>query len=215
MKDFRPISLVDSMYKILAKVLANRIKKVMNKVPLRQPSFARETKQWRCFSAVLAITQIRCSFEDKKAWLHNSSGVFSVASFRRSLECPLDNERMDSNFIWQRLCPPKVEIFAWHLFKGRVIVRKLLIRLGSSLVSDERCPICKDGEETLVSLSSFEQRFDATISTAVHPPYIQQVYNGFAPEGYHLCPACGSLYRFQRRTAVHPPYVQQVNISQT
>ena len=32
MKDFRPINLVGDLYKILAKVLANRIKRVMRKV---------------------------------------------------------------------------------------------------------------------------------------------------------------------------------------
>ena len=45
LKDFRPISLVGSLYKLLAKVLANRIEKVMGKVILESQNAFVEGKQ--------------------------------------------------------------------------------------------------------------------------------------------------------------------------
>ena len=45
LKDFRPISLVDNLYKLLAKVLANRIKKVMGKVILESQNAFVEGRQ--------------------------------------------------------------------------------------------------------------------------------------------------------------------------
>ena len=47
LKDFRPISLVGSLYKLLAKVLANRLKKVMVKIVSKsQNALWREGKSW-------------------------------------------------------------------------------------------------------------------------------------------------------------------------
>ncbi|RVX11631.1 hypothetical protein CK203_015892 [Vitis vinifera] len=45
LKDFRPISLMESLYKLLAKVLANKIKKVMEKVILKSQNAFVEGRQ--------------------------------------------------------------------------------------------------------------------------------------------------------------------------
>ena len=45
LKDFRPISLVGSLYKLLAKVLANRLKKVMGKIVSKSQNAFAEGRQ--------------------------------------------------------------------------------------------------------------------------------------------------------------------------
>ena len=49
LKDFRPISLVGSLYKLLANVLANRIKKVMRKVILESQNAFVVNRFWMQF----------------------------------------------------------------------------------------------------------------------------------------------------------------------
>ena len=61
-KDLRPISLVGGLYKILSKVLANRIKRVMDKVISKsQNAFVQGRNSGRCTDC-----QRDCGFNLKK-----------------------------------------------------------------------------------------------------------------------------------------------------
>ncbi|KAK3219658.1 hypothetical protein Dsin_013628 [Dipteronia sinensis] len=51
-------------------------------------------------------------------------------------------------FIWQGICPPKVENFVWQLLKERVMVRQVIQRLYRSLVFNLECPLCNKEEES-------------------------------------------------------------------
>ncbi|KAK3218646.1 hypothetical protein Dsin_012616 [Dipteronia sinensis] len=50
---------------------------------------------------------------DTIGWLFNANGLFTVISFRRSLELNGGVEDPSYDFIRQGICPSKVEIFAW------------------------------------------------------------------------------------------------------
>ena len=56
LKDYRPISLVGSLYKILAKVLANRLKKVMNTVI--SPTQMAFVKDWQIVDSFVIAEEV-------------------------------------------------------------------------------------------------------------------------------------------------------------
>ena len=86
MKDFRPISLVGSLYKLLVKVLANRIKKVMGKV-ISEPQYAFvEGKQ------ILNVVLIANEAVDSRL-KSNQGGVL----------CKLDIEKAYDHVSWKFL----------------------------------------------------------------------------------------------------------------
>ena len=63
---------------------------------------------------------------DALGWQPCSNGYFSVSSFRRCCEEVGVSDDGSSSWLWQGLCPPKVELFAWQLSKGRVMVRDVI-----------------------------------------------------------------------------------------
>ena len=83
LKDFRPISLVGSLYKLIAKVLANRLKKVMNGlVNLAQNSFV-EGRQ--ILDASLIVNEVIDSMQKRK---------------ERGIICKLDIEKAYDQINW-------------------------------------------------------------------------------------------------------------------
>ncbi|KAK0596424.1 hypothetical protein LWI29_015555 [Acer saccharum] len=92
---------------------------------------------------------IRNSIHDSVAWSFSNNGMFSVKSFRNNLENFPVEFHSCSSFLWKNLCPPKVEIFAWQLRKGRIMVRDVLVRFSMGNDLSGNCLLCNNGDETI------------------------------------------------------------------
>ncbi|KAK0608412.1 hypothetical protein LWI29_030312 [Acer saccharum] len=119
-------------------------------VSLRRPLFDWEFDQWRCFLLALDTICIRRDIPDALAWSFSSNGCFSVGSFRRCLESfGGQSSSVVCPFLWQGICPPKVEIFLWQMLKGRLLVRVVLSKFGLSNLTNFDCPLCGKMPETI------------------------------------------------------------------
>ncbi|KAK2640843.1 hypothetical protein Ddye_022606 [Dipteronia dyeriana] len=89
------------------------------------------------------------SIFDSLIWVFDSSGEFSVKSFRKCMEDR--NAQGGSVFkeVWLNICPPKIELFVWQLLHGRVLVREVLSRFGIQVCTNLECPFCQSNEESV------------------------------------------------------------------
>ncbi|KAK3204677.1 hypothetical protein Dsin_018723 [Dipteronia sinensis] len=71
-------------------------------------------------------------------------GQFTVRSFQRCLEDIRVKEFYNEDNIWQRICPSKVEIFTWHLIKGRIMDKKVMHRFGFDPSQSLNCKLCNE-----------------------------------------------------------------------
>ena len=101
------------------------------KVMLRRQVFDWERDQWNAFVCRLDQFKPRILFSDALAWLFSPKGIFSVGSFRKSLEELREGATVaDSSLVWQGICPLKVEIFSWQLLRGRIMVSRVMTNFG-------------------------------------------------------------------------------------
>ncbi|KAK2635226.1 hypothetical protein Ddye_030018 [Dipteronia dyeriana] len=59
---------------------------------------------------------------DALVWKLRPDGIFLVGSFLGCLDDPSMVSPFDPKLIWSGFYPPKIEIFAWQLLRGRVMV---------------------------------------------------------------------------------------------
>ncbi|KAK2662917.1 hypothetical protein Ddye_001491 [Dipteronia dyeriana] len=86
---------------------------------------------------------------DALAWAYNSNGTFSVRSFQSCLEKDEAESLEFPNILWQGICPPKIEVFAWQLSKGRIMVRQRLHRVTNGVLQSKQCVLCNLEDETV------------------------------------------------------------------
>ena len=76
----------------------------------------------------------------------DKKGQYTVKANYRHME----NARIDNysvGFIWNSWVLPKVSMFTWEVWWGKVLTRDQLKRRGFQL--ENRCPMCKEEEENL------------------------------------------------------------------
>nr|KAK3205401.1 hypothetical protein Dsin_019447 [Dipteronia sinensis] len=82
-----------------------------------------------------------------------------VENFGHWQENNSSEDYLYKKFLWKGLCRPKVEIFAWQLCRGRILVRDVLFHaeMGQGLLMD--CSMCNIRNETVDHLFIHCARF--------------------------------------------------------
>nr|GEY81243.1 RNA-directed DNA polymerase, eukaryota [Tanacetum cinerariifolium] len=144
-KDFRPISLIGSLYKIVAKILANRLTGVLGDI----------VNEVRVIKAIHGDDgKVRGYVKDgaKSCWLSimdmdfEEFGRFSVASVRKVID-DKSLPKVDSKTRWINYVPIKVNVHAWKVKTDSLPTRFNASHRGIHIDSI-MCAICDKGAET-------------------------------------------------------------------
>ncbi|KAK3231618.1 hypothetical protein Dsin_003499 [Dipteronia sinensis] len=106
-------------------------------------------EQWVGFKTFLMVFIILNLSLDALAWNLNQNGLFTVSFFRRNLEGISDGSSSIQKVVWNGVCPSKVEVFLWQLYKGKVLVREVLQRFGMGHLTMMECLLCSQETETV------------------------------------------------------------------
>ncbi|KAK2639361.1 hypothetical protein Ddye_027156 [Dipteronia dyeriana] len=111
--------------------------------------FGWEEDQWNMFSTFLVCLFVCNNCKDTIAWSANPNGLFTVGSFSRALEDASVKKYNIPQLLWKGFCPPKIDLFMWQLWRGKIVVRELLLKFGMINIPDKECPLCSSGVESL------------------------------------------------------------------
>ena len=94
-------------------------------------------------------SSVRLRVGDKILWDADKKGQYTVKANYMHME----NARVDNypvGLIWNSRVPPKVSVFTWEVWWGKVLTGDQLKRRGFQLAN--RCKMCKEEEKNLDNL---------------------------------------------------------------
>ena len=100
-----------------------------------------ELEDWQRLTAFFPMIS---ETADTMVWPHTSSGHFSVKSLYSKLIGGTPTNRFTT--IWRAHIPPKVKIFLWQAFKGRVPAANQIRKRNGP--GSEHCALCGALEDT-------------------------------------------------------------------
>ncbi|XP_077234220.1 uncharacterized protein LOC143876406 [Tasmannia lanceolata] len=111
----------------------------------RRAFFVRELSDYSALISLLGSCFIKSSGLDRRIWIWNPSGIFSVKSFYLHLIPTLVEHA--SSAVWRLACPPRVAFFGWSVSWGRIQTIDFLRKRGMWLV--DHCPLCLSAGESI------------------------------------------------------------------
>ncbi|RVW57227.1 hypothetical protein CK203_099699 [Vitis vinifera] len=137
-QDFRPISLVGSLYKIIAKVLANRLKIVMGKVVLNSQNVfvegANEAIDSRKRNVGAVVDLWGREGGGGGGWECTLEDPSKIGNWRRSLKDE-NSPLFLAKEVWGSYAPFRTRFFAWGAVWGKISTVDMLMRRGWSMVN--------------------------------------------------------------------------------